>query len=87
MSKIVIYSLHTKSMESSDIGQMDIDEESFLPFSEDYETYDSAFEDDFEQTIAMLDMDVEELTIEIQNSHEEVSSKYKTKVCHCFSIT
>ena len=31
------------------------------------------FEDDFDQTLAMLDVDVEEVMNEVQNSHEEVS--------------
>ena len=59
-------------MESSDLEQMDTDKESALTSCEGSEVYDSAIEDDFEQTIAMLDMDIEELTIEIENSHEEV---------------
>ena len=53
-------------MESSDIEQMDMDKETSCEGSE---VYDSAIEDEFEQIIAMLDMDVEELTMEIENSH------------------
>jgi hypothetical protein len=60
-------------MESSVIEHMDMDEEGSLPFCEDNGAFHSAFEDDFEQTRAMLDMNVEEVTIEVENSHEEVS--------------
>ena len=51
-------------MEGSSIDYMEIDEESSLPLCEG---------NDFEQTLAMLDMDVEEVMTEVQNSHEEVS--------------
>jgi hypothetical protein len=52
---------------------MDMDEEGSLPFCEDNGAFHSAFEDDFEQTLAMLDMDFKEVMIEVENSHEEVS--------------
>ncbi|CAB4012198.1 Hypothetical predicted protein [Paramuricea clavata] len=59
-------------MESSVIEHEDMDEEGSLPFCEDSGAFHSVFEDDFEQTLAMLDMDVEEVMIEVENSHEEV---------------
>jgi hypothetical protein len=52
---------------------MDMDEEGSLPFCEDNGAFHSAFEDDFEQTLAMLDMDFKEVMIEVKNSHEQVS--------------
>jgi hypothetical protein len=52
---------------------MEMDEDDSLAFCEGDGAFHSAFEDDFEQTLAMLDMDVEEVMIEVQNSHEEVS--------------
>ena len=66
------------------MGQMEIDKESSLPLYEDSEGFDSAFEDDFEQTIAMLNMDVEELMIEVQNSHQEVSLEYQKQEAMVF---
>ena len=60
-------------MEGSGIGHMEVDEESFLPLCEGNEAHNLDSEDDFEQTLAMLDMDVEEVMIEVQNYHEEVS--------------
>jgi uncharacterized protein CbrC (UPF0167 family) len=65
-------------MESSVIEHMEMDEDDSLAFCEGDGAFHSAFEDDFEQTLAMLDMDfeevmVEEVMIEVENSHEEVS--------------
>lgn len=60
-------------MKSSDVSQMEMDEESSLAFCESREGYSSTFNDDFEQTLFMLDMDIEELQFEVQSSHEEVS--------------
>ena len=60
-------------MESSVIEHMEMDEDDSLAFCEGDGAFHSAFEDDFEQTLAMLDMDIEEVMIEVQNSHEEVS--------------
>ena len=45
-------------MESSVIEHMEMDEDDSLTFCEG--AFHLAFEDDFEQTLAMLDMDVEE---------------------------
>ena len=45
----------------------------FFAICEGNEAHNLDSEDDFEQTLAMLDMDVEEVMIEVQNSHEEVS--------------
>ena len=58
-------------MEGSGIGCMEVDEESFLPLCEGNKAHNLDSEDDFEQTLAMLDMDLEEAMI--QNSHEKVS--------------
>lgn len=60
-------------MEGSGIDYMEEDEESYLPLCEGNEVYNLDFEGDFQQTLAMLDMDVEEVIVEVQNSHEEVS--------------
>ncbi len=49
------------------------------PLCEGDQMYDSDFSADFEQTLAMLDMDVEEVMFEVQNSHEEVSLNIETK--------
>ena len=61
-------------MASSDIELMDEDEESFLLFGEADEADSFAFSEDFEQTLAMVDIDVEEVMLEIEYSHEEVSA-------------
>ena len=60
-------------MEESGAEYMDVDEESSLLLCEGNEADNLDFEDDFQQTLTMLDMDVEEVIIEVQNSHEEVS--------------
>ena len=60
-------------MEESGAEYMEVDEESSLLLCEGSEADDLDFEDDFQQTLTMLDMDVEEVMIEVQNSHEEVS--------------
>ena len=59
--------------EGSGIGYIQLAEENFLPLCEGNEAHNFNPEDDFEQTIAMVDMDFEEVMIEVQNSHEEVS--------------
>ena len=60
-------------MEESGAEYMEVDEESSLLLCEGNEADNLDFEDDFQQTLTMLDMDVEEVIIEVQNSHEEVS--------------
>ena len=60
-------------MEGCGIEYMEVDKESSLPLCEGNEAHNLDFEDDFEQPLAMLDMDVEEVMTEVQNSHEEVS--------------
>ena len=60
-------------MEESGAEYMEVDEESSLLLCEGNEAANLDFEDDFQQTLNMLDMDVEEVMIEVQNSHEEVS--------------
>ena len=60
-------------MEESGAEYMEVDEESSLLLCEGNEADNLDFEDDFQQTLNMLDMDVEEVMIEVQNSHEEVS--------------
>ena len=60
-------------MEESGAEYMEVDEESSLLLCEGNEADNLDFEDDFQQTLTMLDMDVEEVMIEVQNSHEEVS--------------
>ena len=72
LSKIVFFSLHTKP-------DIDTGKESLLPLCEGDQMYDSYFSADFEQTLTMLDMDVEEVMFEVQNSHEEVSLNIETK--------
>ena len=79
LSKIVFFSLHTKPMESSGIEYIDTGKESLLPLCEGDQMYDSDFSADFEQTLTMLDMDVEEVMFEVQNSHEEVGLNIETK--------
>ena len=60
-------------MEENGAEYMEVDEESSLLLCEGNEADNLDFEDDFQQTLTMLDMDVEEVMIEVQNSHEEVS--------------
>ena len=60
-------------MEESGAEYMEVDEESSLLLCEGNEADNLDFEGDFEQTLTMLDMGVEEVMIEVQNSHEEVS--------------
>ena len=60
-------------MESSDSELMDTDEENLLAFGEADVGYIFGNTVDFDQTIAMVEMDVEEVLLEIENSHEEVS--------------
>ena len=60
-------------MEESGAKYMEVDEESSLLLCEGNEADNLDFEDYFQQTLTMLDMDVEEVMIEVQNSHEEVS--------------
>ena len=60
-------------MEESGAEYMEVDEESSLLLCEGNEADNLDFEDDFQQTLTMLDMDIEEVMIEVQNSHEEVS--------------
>ena len=60
-------------MEESGAEYMEVDEESSLLLCEGNQAHNLDFEDDFEQTLTILDMDVEEVMIEVQNSHEEVS--------------
>ena len=60
-------------MEESGAEYMEVDEESSLLLCEGNEADNLDFEDYFQQTLTMLDMDVEEVMIEVQNSHEEVS--------------
>ncbi|XP_028410458.1 uncharacterized protein LOC114533071 [Dendronephthya gigantea] len=67
-------------MESSDIEYMDTEEESSLPIFQGDEVFSSGFIADFGPTLAMLDMDVEEVLFEVQNSHEEVEGN-KTFPC------
>ena len=52
---------------------MEVDEESSFLLCEGNEAHNLDFEDDFEQTLTMLDIDIEEVMIEVQNSHEEAS--------------
>ena len=47
--------------------------------SENIASLYSDFEGDFEQTILLLDMDVEEVEIQVQKSFEEV--QYGWKIC------
>ncbi|CAB4043282.1 PREDICTED: uncharacterized protein LOC107328053 isoform X2, partial [Paramuricea clavata] len=74
------------SMESSVIEHMEMDEDDSFAFCEGDGAFHSAFEDDFEQTLAMLDMDVEEVMIEVENSHEEVEGNKQFPCEFCEKI-
>ena len=60
-------------MESSDTELVDTDEDNLLPFGEAGIDDSFGISDDFDQTLAMVEMDIEEVLLEIEDSHEEVS--------------
>jgi hypothetical protein len=66
-------------MDSSMIECIDTNDASSVPLCEGGEVNSSDFSGNFEQTIAMLDMDLEEVMFEVQNCHEEVSLNFEIK--------